>query len=116
MAIGAAVALGWAVGGIAPARADETTRQIQEELRRRYQYFGEIDGRPSDELAAALKSYQKRKNLSPSGQADEPTTQSLGIRWSVGAAVDTTLPDGPVLKSDAAREVSEADQEFLRKL
>ena len=44
-------------------RADETVRQVQEELRKRNLYFGNIDGQESPELAGALKRYQKRKGL-----------------------------------------------------
>jgi hypothetical protein len=104
-------------GGLVPAHADELTRQLQEELRRRYQYFGEIDGRPSAELAAALKNFQKRKGIPLSGLADETTTRSLGIGLAPARiASGPPLPDIPVLRSDAAREISEADQEFLRNL
>jgi peptidoglycan hydrolase-like protein with peptidoglycan-binding domain len=114
-----AIAAVWCGAGVDlfSAHADELTRQVQEELRRRYQYFGEIDGRPSEELAAALKNFQKRKVLSLSGLTDETTIRSLGIGSAPGrVSARPPLPDVPVLRSDAAREISEADQEFLRNL
>ena len=42
------------------ARADETVRQVQEELRKRNLYFGNIDGQNSAVLTDALKRYQTR--------------------------------------------------------
>lgn len=100
------------------SHADELTRRLQEELRRRYQYFGEIDGRPSDELTGALRSYQKRKGIEQSGAADLATVRSLGLPVVDGGAAQLAiaLPDVPVLKSDQARQISEADREFLRNL
>src|SRR5687768_15955037 len=108
-----AVICGLAIG---PLRADETTRRLQEDLRRRYQYFGEIDGQQSEELTKALKSFQKRKGIAPSGLPDLATTQSLGLPVEGNQPVQlaSTLPDVPVLKSDQARDISEVDREFLR--
>ncbi|MFL6539271.1 MAG: peptidoglycan-binding protein, partial [Chthoniobacterales bacterium] len=40
--------------------ADEQVRQVQEELRRRNLYFGDIDGTPTPELENALRRYQAR--------------------------------------------------------
>jgi hypothetical protein len=44
-----------ALAGWSTARADEETRQVQEELRKRHLFFRDIDGRPSPEYAMALK-------------------------------------------------------------
>lgn len=78
-------------------------------MRRRNLYYGDIDGRPTTELATALKRYQTRKGFQASGQLDEVTANSLGIEVaSTPGAEQPRLPDVPVLKSDSAREVSEA--------
>jgi hypothetical protein len=85
------------------ARADEQTRQVQEELRKRHLFFRDIDGRPSLEYAIALKRYQARQGFAVSGLADEMTLYSLGIGEPAPPAEGRTdLPDVPVLKSDAA--------------
>jgi len=85
------------------ARADEETRQVQEELRKRHLFFRDIDGRPSLEYAIALKRYQARQGFAVSGVADEMTLYSLGIGEPTSPAEGATdLPDLPVLKSDAA--------------
>jgi peptidoglycan hydrolase-like protein with peptidoglycan-binding domain len=85
------------------ARADEETRQVQEELRKRHLFFRDIDGKPSAEYALAIKRYQQRMGFSQSGVADAFTLYSLGIGEPTPPAEGaTTLPDVPVLKSDAS--------------
>ena len=85
------------------ARADEQTRQVQEELRKRHLFFRDIDGKPSLDLAIALKRYQARQGFAVSGIADEMTLYSLGIGEPVAPAEGASeLPNVPVLKSDAA--------------
>jgi peptidoglycan hydrolase-like protein with peptidoglycan-binding domain len=85
------------------ARADEETRQVQEELRKRHLFFREIDGRPSPEYALALKQYQQRQGFAQTGRADEMTLYSLGIGEPPSPAEGKgELPDLPVLRSDAA--------------
>ncbi len=83
-------------------RADEETRQVQEELRKRHLFFRDIDGRPSQEYALALKRYQQRQGFAQSGVADDVTLYSLGIGEPESPAEGKAdLPDVPVLKSDA---------------
>ena len=85
------------------ALADEETRQVQEELRKRHLFFRDIDGRPSAEYALAIKRYQQRKGFAQTGVADEVTLYSLGIGEAAPPAEGTSnLPDVPVLKSDAS--------------
>ena len=74
--------------------ADEQTRRVQEELRKRNLYFGDIDGQMTPQTAGALRAYQERKGFAASGTADPLTTESLGID------VKPALPDKPVLRSD----------------
>ena len=91
------------LAGWSSARADEETRQVQEELRKRHLFFRDIDGRPSLEYAVALKRYQQRQGFAPTGVADDVTLYSLGIGEAVPPAEGAhDLPDVPVLKSDAA--------------
>jgi peptidoglycan hydrolase-like protein with peptidoglycan-binding domain len=92
-----------AVTSWSAALADEETRQIQEELRKRHLFFRDIDGRPSAEYALALKRYQQRMGFAQTGYADEMTLYSLGIGEPASPAEGATnLPDMPVLKSDAS--------------
>lgn len=81
---------------LSPARvsADEATRQVQEELRKRRLYNGDIDGQQTPEFGAALKRYQERKGFPASGVPDAQTLRSMGIEEPGAAEV-------PILRSDA---------------
>jgi hypothetical protein len=90
-----------AVGRV--AWADEETRQVQEELRKRHLYFRDIDGRTTHEYAVALKRYQERMGFAQTGVADDVTLYSLGIGEPPSPAEGRgNLPDMPVLRSDAS--------------
>jgi len=91
------------IGTAAPLRADEKVRQVQEELRKRNLYFGNVDGQESPELSGALKRYQTRKGFAVTGSVDDETATSLHIQTTAVSA--GSLPDLPVLRSDAAREL-----------
>lgn len=60
-------------------RADETVRQVQEELRKRNLYFGNIDGESTPEVISSLKRYQKRKGFAVTGIVDADTAASLHV-------------------------------------
>lgn len=94
-------------------RADETLRQTQEELRKRNLYFGNIDGRSSPELAAALKRYQSRKGFAVTGSVDRETANSLHVMATAASTI--ALPDEPVLRSDTASALPEAQRLALEK-
>lgn len=94
-------------------RADETVRQVQEELRKRNLYFGNVDGQSSAELTGALKRYQKRKGFTVTGGVDQETATSLHVK--APATVAAVLPDIPVLKSDIASALPESQQLALER-
>jgi hypothetical protein len=95
-------------------RADETIRQVQEELRKRNLYFGNIDGRESAELTSALKRYQTRKGFAVTGGVDQKTASSLHVEATIVAST-TSLPDEPVLRSDTASTMPESQRLALEK-
>jgi hypothetical protein len=96
------------------ANADETVRQIQEELRKRNLYFGNIDGQSSPVLVDALKRYQARKGFAVTGKVDPDTATSLHIQTAAVAA-SAPLPDMPVLKSDTESALSESQRLALQR-
>ncbi|HEV2840779.1 MAG TPA: peptidoglycan-binding domain-containing protein [Chthoniobacterales bacterium] len=72
--------------GVTPSSwADEGIRQVQEELRKRNLYFGDIDGQSSDELIGALKRYQKRKGFAVTGTICADTAASLRIQTTIAS-------------------------------
>jgi len=80
-------------------RADEGIRQVQEELRKRNLYFGDLDGQSTDELTGALKRYQKRKGFEVSGTICADTAASLRIQSTI-ASNDKEPPDWEDLPID----------------
>src|SRR5438874_4341604 len=90
------------------ARADETVRQVQEELRKRNLYFGNIDGQSTPNLVNAIKHYQARQGFGVTGKVDSNTATSLHIETAAVAAAP--LPDVPVLKSDTASAMPESQR------
>jgi peptidoglycan hydrolase-like protein with peptidoglycan-binding domain len=92
---------------------NEQVRRVQEELRKRNVYFGEVDGRKTDETERAIRRYQQRQGFPLSGEADAATLRSLNIPLSP-AKPEEEWPEGSVvMKGDSAREVSEADKKAL---
>lgn len=74
------------LSGVTPSLwADEGIRQVQEELRKRNLYFGDIDGQITEELAGALKRYQKRKGFAVTGTISADTAASLRIQATVAS-------------------------------
>ena len=97
-----------------PALGDEQLRRVQEELRKRNLYFGDIDGRKTNETISAIRRYQERKGFPQTGDVDGPTLSSLNLGPPDPAVA--SWPDVAVLKSDAALEISEKDRTFLESL
>lgn len=99
---------------VLPVRADETVRQVQEQLRKRNLFFGDVDGRITPELTGALKRYQSRKGFEVTGTVDGETAASLHITTTVALSKpQESWPEVPVLKSDVAREVPEQQRVAL---
>jgi Putative peptidoglycan binding domain len=91
---------------------DETVRRVQEELRKRNLFFGDVDGRLTPELSGAIERYQERKDFQPTGKPDAETLRSLGVpvppNAPAGQSVGSPLPDVPVLRSDTQRRAPAA--------
>ena len=100
-----------------PMHADDELRSVQEELRRRKLYFGNIDGRASGELDEAARRYQQRKALPQAGPKDPETLRSLGLVERRAGEVppkELEYPEEPVLKSDETINVTVASRELSR--
>jgi hypothetical protein len=93
--------------------ADAQIRDVQEELRKRNMYFGDVDGQMTPELVSALKRYQERKGFQVTGAVDETTAQSLQIQATTVAATKEQLPPVPVLRSDTAVVLDDDERQRL---
>jgi peptidoglycan hydrolase-like protein with peptidoglycan-binding domain len=80
--------------------ADEQVRQIQEELRKRHLFYGNIDGELSPALNAAISHYQKKKGFAVTGTLDPETRASLGLEEMVPQVAPTPFV---VVKRDDVR-------------
>jgi len=84
-------------------QAQDQTRSVQEELRRRSLYFGNVDGRDTAELQEATKRYQSRKGFASTGRTDRETLRSLGLVPRLANEAppkELNWPDEPILQSD----------------
>jgi len=59
--------------------ADDQVRKIQEELRKRHLFYGDITGETSPALTKAITRYQEKKGFARSGLIDSETLASLGL-------------------------------------
>lgn len=95
----------------ATLRADETVRQVQEELRKRNLYFGNIDGESTPEVISSLKRYQKRKGFAVTGFVDAATASSLHVPLTASSSEAQPAGELSQVQATAAadKHPSEAD-------
>ena len=94
--------------------ADDHVRAVQEELRKRNMYFGDVDGQMTPELVSSLKRYQTRKGFAVTGTIDPTTAASLNVGTMTAiAGTKSEWPDMPVLKSDSALAIEETQRQRL---
>jgi hypothetical protein len=77
-------------------RAEELLAKVQRELHARKFYFGEINGRATDETVTAIKDFQLAKGIDSSGQLGAETLRALGFRE--GAGEDTNREEARLLE------------------
>ncbi len=104
---------------IAPARADEVTRNAQAELKSEGFFYGEADGNLTTETSAALKRYQIRNGLEVTGTLTHQTLETLGLvaKKASPAAIpppaEATPP--PPANQRPTDAIAESDRQFLRR-
>lgn len=98
------------------ARADERTQVLQQALKDKGFYYGDVDGQNGPETVAAIRRYQIRQGLDVTGKLDAQTLASLNL----GSNNDNTA--APSDDSAAApqetqppKSVVESDHDFLRR-
>ena len=95
--------------------AEDQIRSTQEELRRRNIFFGDIDGRRSNEYSQAVRRYQTRKGLTASGAEDRDTLRSLGLlprSPNEPPPKELAWPAEAVLRSDERLDVEALAEEL----
>src|SRR5437899_10480634 len=75
-------------------RADQLVESVQQALKDEGFYYGEVNGDMNANLTAAIRRYQIRNGLQVSGELNDETLRSLGIKSS-GSSRPTTKPVSP---------------------
>ncbi len=77
------------------AVADDQTRDVQAELKNQGFYFGEVNGKMSDEMTASVRRFQIRNGLNVTGQIDAETLSALGLGSGQPAQEKSMAPAPP---------------------
>lgn len=70
---------------VLPANGDETIASMQQALKGQGFYYGEITGTKDADTTAAIRRYQIRNGLKITGDLNEETQKSLGLRGNTPA-------------------------------
>ena len=103
--------LGMSLFAVGPVSAGDNVSDVQTKLKEGGFYFGAIDGALSSDLSAALTRYQIRHGLQITGNLNEETSKSLGVKPEVAASNPPAAPNG-----DTWRRLRKSDQQFLSKM
>jgi peptidoglycan hydrolase-like protein with peptidoglycan-binding domain len=87
--------LGCFLAWFAAARADQLTQAVQQRLKDRGFYYGEVDGQSGSETSAAIRRYQIRYGLKVNGELNQETLNSLGLSANNLPAAPSATPRIP---------------------
>ena len=82
------------MGSMLLLRADQLVESVQQALKDEGFYYGEVNGDMNANLTAAIRRYQIRSGLQVTGELNDETLRSLGIRSS-GSSRPTTKVASP---------------------
>lgn len=82
------------MGSIALGRADQLVESVQQALKDEGFYYGEVNGDTNANLAGAIRRYQIRNGLQVTGDLNDETLRSLGLK-SGGSSRPTTRTASP---------------------
>src|SRR4051812_41468751 len=82
------------MGSMMLLRADQLVESVQQALKDEGFYYGEINGDMNANVTAAIRRYQIRNGLQVSGELNDETLRSLGIKSS-GPSRTRTKPASP---------------------
>lgn len=88
------------MGSMMLVRADQLVESVQQALKNEGFYYGEVNGDMNANLTAAIRRYQIRNGLQVSGDLNDETLRSLGIKSS-GSSRPATRPASPTPSSGA---------------
>jgi peptidoglycan hydrolase-like protein with peptidoglycan-binding domain len=97
------------LGSITLVRADQVIESVQQALKEQGFYYGEVSGEMNATLTAAIRRYQIRSGLQVTGELNDETLQSLGVKSSGGAG--QTIKSGSPTPPAGARSDEPASDE-----
>ena len=90
-------------------RADQLVESVQQALKDEGFYYGEVSGDMNANLTAAIRRYQIRNGLQVSGELNDETLRSLGVKSS-GSSRSTTRAASPTPAAGAVPGESPPDE------
>src|SRR5207244_5015489 len=97
------------IGSTMLMRADQLVESVQQALKDQGFYYGEISGEMNATLTAAIRRYQIRNGLQVTGELNDETLQSLGVKPS-GSGRQTTKSESPTPGTAAKPSESAPDK------
>ena len=83
------------MGSMILVRADQLVENVQQALKDEGFYYGEVNGDMNSNVTAAIRRYQIRNGLQVSGELNDETLRSLGIKSSGSSSRSTTKSTSP---------------------
>jgi peptidoglycan hydrolase-like protein with peptidoglycan-binding domain len=97
------------IGSMMLMQADQFVESVQQALKDEGFYYGEVNGDMNANLTAAIRRYQIRNGLPVSGELNDETLRSLGIKSS-GLSPGTTTAASPTPAARAVPSESPSDE------
>jgi len=97
------------MGSMMLMRADQLVECVQQALKDEGFYYGEVNGDMNANVTAAIRRYQIRNGLQVSGELNDETLRSLGIK-SFGSSRPTIKPASPTPATGAVHSEPPSDQ------
>src|SRR5262249_33435235 len=97
------------MGSMMQVQADQLVESVQQALKDEGFYYGEVSGEMNVNLTAAIRRFQIRNGLRVTGELNDETLQSLGIKSS-GSARRTTKAASPTPAVSAVPGESPSDE------
>src|SRR3954454_14724347 len=97
------------MGSIMLVRADQLVESVQQALKDEGFYYREVSGEMNANLTAAIRRYQIRNGLQVTGELNDETLRSLGIKSS-GSSRSTSKAASPTPAAGAVPSEPPADE------
>jgi peptidoglycan hydrolase-like protein with peptidoglycan-binding domain len=99
------------MGSVILMQADQLVESVQQALKDEGFYYGEVNGDMNANVTAAIRRYQIRNGLQVSGELNDETLRSLGIKSSGSSPRSTTKYASPTPAAGAVPSEASEDTE-----